>query len=131
MLYASEDGEGDEPSVLRWRFEQFSVGLRDGMCCLRRTCTVVESDEFSYDSSNMNFAQEDEMIQGVFTKRPVETLDVGIRIRRSKGSRYSLDVDYLIEPKIEVAAITFPFRAGLCMSELPEDSIVVVDQELR
>ena len=35
------------------------------------------------------------------------------------------------EPKIEVAAIVFAFRALLWMSELPEDSVVVVQEKAR
>jgi hypothetical protein len=66
------------------------------MCCLRRTRAVVEGDKFTCDPSNMIFAQEDELIQSVLTKCPVETLKVGIRVWCALGSRQPLDLQHLI-----------------------------------
>ena len=131
MLNASEDGEGHQPSVLRWRLQQLRVRLGYGMCCLRGARAVVEGDEFTRDPSNMIFAQEDEVIQGGLTKCPVETLNVGIRVWCVIGSWQPLDLQHLIEPKIEVAAIVFAFRALLWMSELPKESVVVCALQRR
>ena len=78
MLNSSEDGEGDQPSVLRWRLLQLRVRLGYGVCCLRGARAVVEGDEFTRDPPNMIFAQEDEVIQSVLTKCPVEALNLGI-----------------------------------------------------
>ncbi len=73
MLNSSEDGEGDQLSVLRWRLLQLRVRLGYGVCGLRGARAVVEGDEFTRDTSNMIFAQEDEVIQGVLTKGPGKT----------------------------------------------------------
>lgn len=131
VLNPSEDGEGDQPSVLRWRLLQLRVRLGYGMCGLRGARAVVEGDEFTRDPSNMIFAQEDEVIEGVLTKCPVETLHVSIRVWCVIGRWQALDLQHLIEPKIEVAAIVFAFRGLLWMSELPKDAVVVVQEKAR
>ncbi len=62
VLNPSEDGEGDQPSVLRWRLLQLRVRLGYGMCGLRGARAVVEGDEFTRDPSNMIFAQDSELL---------------------------------------------------------------------
>ncbi len=101
------------------------------MCCLRWPSPVVEGDKLTRDASDMIFAQENEVVQGVLAKRPVETLNLSIRIGCVIWSRYSLDLQYLLEPKVEVAAISFPFRTFLRMPKLPKDSVVVVQEKAR
>ncbi len=131
MLNAAEDGEGDEPSFLRWRPLQVRVGVGYGMSCLGRTCAIVECHELTRDSSNVIFAQEDEVMQSVLAKSSVEALDVGICVWRPKRSRYSLDFQHLLKPEVEVTAIAFSFRTLLWMPKLPENSVVVVQEKTR
>ena len=71
VLDASEDGEGDEPSLHRWRPLQIHVGLGNGMSCLRWARAVVEGDKVTHDSPNMILVQENEVIQGVLAECPV------------------------------------------------------------
>ncbi len=101
------------------------------MRCLGWASPVVIGDKVTRDSATVIFAQEYDVIQCILAKCPVESFKLSVRIGCVIRSRQSLDLQYLLEPNVEVAAITFPFRAGLSMSELPEDSFVVVDQESR
>ncbi len=98
VLNSTEDGEGDQTPASRGRFLQLSVGLGNGMCCLGGPSPVVEGDKLTGGASNMIFAQEDEVIQGVLAKCPVQTVNMGIRIGCVIRSWQSLDVQYLIEP---------------------------------
>ncbi len=131
VLNSAEDREGDQPPVSRGPLLQLRVRLGNGMRCLRWTRAVVEGNEVTCNSPNMIFAQEYEVIQGVLAKCPVEAFKLSIRIWCLIRSRYSLDLQHLLEPKIELAAISFPFRAHLRMPKLPEDSVVVVKEKAR
>jgi len=99
------------------------------MCRLRWARPVVEGNEVTDDSPNMVFTQEHEVIQGVVAKRPVETFNSSIRIGCVIRSRQSLDLQRLLEPEVEVAAIAFSFRTLFWMPKLPEDSVVVAARE--
>ncbi len=79
------------------------------MCCLRWPSPVVEGDKLTRDASDMIFAQENEVVQGVLAKRPVETFNSSIRIGCVIRSRQSLDLQHLLEPEVEVAAVAFSF----------------------
>ena len=58
MLQSPEDGEGDQPSVLRWRLLQLRVRIGYVVSCRRGARAVVEGDEFTRDPPNMIFLSE-------------------------------------------------------------------------
>ncbi len=126
VLNSAEDGQGYERPVLRRWLQQFGIGIGNGMGRLGGTCAVVVASEFAHHSSNVVLVEEDEVIQRVFSKCTVKSLDVGIGIGRTVRRRQALNTHDVGKPVIEVAAIASASRVLLGMPELPEEPVVVV-----
>ena len=110
---------------------KFRVRIWDPMDGLRRTPAIVVANVLGSDTADVIDAEEDEVIQHVFAKGPVKSLDLGIGVGCPVRSRQASNIHDVGEPAIEAAAMAFRSGAGLGISELPEDPIVVVQEKAR
>ncbi len=61
------------------------------MCRLRGPCPVVVFDELPGHTPNVSGVEEDEMVEGILTQRPMKSLDVRIRIRPDQPNALASD----------------------------------------
>ena len=99
---------------------------------LRRTGAVVVPDVLGHDPTDVIGAEEDEVVQGLLPKRPIEPLDVRRGIRRAIGNGDAFDAYDLVEPTVEmttVASLPTVVLHSQRPAVLTEDTVVVVDEE--
>jgi len=134
MLDAAEDGQSHELSSSRRRLPQFRIRIRNPVDRLRWARAVVVAHELRHDAADMVGRQEDEVVEGFFSKGANESLDVGRGVWRAVRDGNTLAPHDLVQPAVQVAAVAAP--AVVLFHDhwspvLPEDPVVVMHEEAR
>ena len=76
VLYASKHGQSDESTGRRWRLLQFGIRVRDAVDRRRWAGAIVIANEFEDNTAGVIYAEEQEVVQCLLTKRSYQAFNV-------------------------------------------------------
>jgi hypothetical protein len=134
MVESAADGPGDELAIRRLVPEQFRVRVGNPVDPLVDSPGVEPASVLGQDGPKLSFVPHQDSVEQFTAQGADETLDMGLRVRCVVGSGESPDSHHIGQPYVEGRAagdlLATDFDRDR-LAELPEDAVVVVDQELR
>lgn len=132
MDQAAEDRQSEQPPGVRRRLRQLRVRVGDSVDRLGWPRPIVVGDVLLEHVADVVGAEEDEVIERLFPQGPHEPFDMRRGVGRAIGDGQPVDSHDFAQPPVELTTIAVDMAIPLDLywpSELPEDAVVIVDEE--